>query len=159
MATARFTGIHHLKVPVSDLNHSLDWYERVLGARRNPEHDHRTPLGVPYAYILAIPDIEITLELRLAPRAAKAMSGFDPVTYSVRDRSHLHSWTNHLDQLGVEHSGVLRGIIGWVLVFQDPDGTAIRLYTDELHPFDEVNADLDSPWLRLALDDQVVDTP
>jgi len=31
MANVEFTGIHHLKLPVSDLALSREWYERVLG--------------------------------------------------------------------------------------------------------------------------------
>ena len=34
-------GIHHLKLPVSDLDTSLTFYERAFGARRIPEADHR----------------------------------------------------------------------------------------------------------------------
>jgi catechol 2,3-dioxygenase-like lactoylglutathione lyase family enzyme len=31
MADIEFTGIHHVKLPVSDLARSREWYERVLG--------------------------------------------------------------------------------------------------------------------------------
>lgn len=31
MADVEFTGIHHVKLPVSDLARSREWYERVLG--------------------------------------------------------------------------------------------------------------------------------
>ena len=31
MAKVKFTGIHHVKLPVSDLARSREWYERVLG--------------------------------------------------------------------------------------------------------------------------------
>jgi catechol 2,3-dioxygenase-like lactoylglutathione lyase family enzyme len=30
MANVTFTGIHHIKLPVSDLARSREWYERVL---------------------------------------------------------------------------------------------------------------------------------
>ena len=34
-------GIHHLKLPVSDLDTSLTFYQRAFGARRIPAADHR----------------------------------------------------------------------------------------------------------------------
>ncbi len=79
------------------------------------------------------------------------------VTYAVPTRADLRAWVDHLDALGVENSGALRGIIGWVLVFRDPDGLAVRLYTREHHEFDEAHADVDSRWLRLSADAKVVD--
>ena len=47
-------GIHHLKLPVSDLDTSLIFYERAFGGRRIPEADHRRPDGS-RAYILTSP--------------------------------------------------------------------------------------------------------
>jgi hypothetical protein len=35
------------------------------------------------------------------------------------------------------------------LVFRDPDGLAIRLYTEEEHEWDATGAHPDSPWLTL----------
>jgi len=42
MASVEFTGIHHVKLPVSDLARSREWYERVLGhtvEREFPDDD------------------------------------------------------------------------------------------------------------------------
>ncbi|MFE0172398.1 hypothetical protein ACFWZ2_08785 [Streptomyces sp. NPDC059002] len=75
----------------------------------------------------------------------------------VPARADLRAWIGHLDALGVKNSGGLRGIIGWVLVFRDPDGLAVRLHTREHHEFDEARADVDSRWLRLSADAEVVD--
>ncbi|QCX80627.1 Glyoxalase/Bleomycin resistance protein/Dioxygenase superfamily protein [Streptomyces sp. YIM 121038] len=156
MNRPRLDGVHHYKVPVSDLGESLRWYARVFGAERQAQFDHRSSAGVLYAYVLYVPKLGL-LELRYAPRTAKAISGHDPVTYAVPTRADLRAWVGHLDALGVENSGELRGIIGWVLVFRDPDGLAVRLYTREHHAFDEAHADVDSRWLRLSADAEVVD--
>jgi catechol 2,3-dioxygenase-like lactoylglutathione lyase family enzyme len=146
------SGIHHLKVPVSDLDVSLAWYERVLGARRKAESDHHTPDGSRFAVIVRIPGVPHPVELRHEPRAARGMRGFDPVTFTVRTRQDLRAWAEHLTRLGVDHSPELRGIIGWLLVVRDPDGMAIRLYTEEQHEPDEVNCDYASPWLAMPTD-------
>ncbi|WP_279581266.1 hypothetical protein [Fodinicola feengrottensis] len=34
-----------------------------------------------------------------------------------------------MTELGVEHSGVIDGTRGWRVIFRDPDGTEIRLYS------------------------------
>jgi catechol 2,3-dioxygenase-like lactoylglutathione lyase family enzyme len=36
----RLDGLHHVKLPVSDLAVALDHYERAFGAVRLPEADH-----------------------------------------------------------------------------------------------------------------------
>jgi len=43
MADVGFTGIHHIKLPVSDLARSREWYERVLAYTVDREFpdDHR----------------------------------------------------------------------------------------------------------------------
>ena len=40
-----FNGIHHVQVPVSDLERSAAWYGKVLGARRRDEVDHKPSDG------------------------------------------------------------------------------------------------------------------
>jgi catechol 2,3-dioxygenase-like lactoylglutathione lyase family enzyme len=49
-------GIHHLKLPVTDLERSVRWYSDVLGARRLTELDHRRPDGALFAVILDVPN-------------------------------------------------------------------------------------------------------
>ena len=41
-------GIHHLKFAVSDLDESLRFYERALGAKHMPELDHMRDNGIRY---------------------------------------------------------------------------------------------------------------
>jgi catechol 2,3-dioxygenase-like lactoylglutathione lyase family enzyme len=40
MAAPVLVGLHHLKLPVSHLDASIDWYARVLGAEHQPQFDH-----------------------------------------------------------------------------------------------------------------------
>ncbi len=140
-------GIHHLKLPVSDLQRSLKWYESALGGVRQPHFDHFLPDGTLFAYILEVPGLGYPLELRLAPGMAKNMRGFDPIVFAVQGHADLHKWANFLTSAGIDHSSILRGIIGWLLVFTDPDGLSIRLYTIDQHDVDHENSDIDSPWV------------
>ncbi|AJT41086.1 VOC family protein [Psychromicrobium lacuslunae] len=144
----QLSGLHHLKIPVSNLTESLRWYASVLGAERIPEFDHIGIDGETFAYITSIPGIPTLIELRLAPPLAQRMSGFDPIVFSVDTLESLCSWRDHLDNLAVANSAILRGIIGWLLVCHDPDGLSIRFHTNETHDFDADKADTQSPWVR-----------
>ncbi|MEV4350114.1 VOC family protein [Actinoplanes sp. NPDC049596] len=144
--TPRIEGVHHLKVPVSDLQTSLDFYERALGAQRIPEADHIRPDGSLFAYILRIDNLGTLLELRLNPDRARLHGGFDPMTLLVKDRTALRAWDEHLSQQGIAHSPVLTAMQAWLMVVPDPDNTRIRLYTAETHG-PELPPDAASPWL------------
>ena len=139
-------GIHHLKIPVSNLGVSLDFYQRALGARRIPEADHRRPDGSLFAYILAVPGLGTKLELRLHPLRARSHAGFDPVTIAIEDRAALDQWIDYLDEVGVRHSPAITSIQAWIVVIEDPDGTRLRLYTLEKHG-PELQPDHGSEWI------------
>ena len=141
-------GVHHLKLPVGDLQRSLGFYERVFGATRILEADHRRrDDGSLYAHILIVPGLGTLLELRLNPSRALAHSGFDPIVLSVADRSALSTWIKHLDDVGARHSPIITAIQAWLVVIEDPDGHRLRLYTDEKHG-SELASDEDNEWVK-----------
>jgi catechol 2,3-dioxygenase-like lactoylglutathione lyase family enzyme len=141
------TGLHHIKLPVSDLEHSAAWYRDTFGAHRRTELDHRRPDGALCAVILDLPGLPVPLELRLDPATAAALRGYDFLTLAVEDRAALDDWTGHLDALGVEHSPPITGLLGHLLVVPDPDGHYLRLYTTRPHGLDASAVEHDSPWL------------
>lgn len=149
MSRPTLRGIHHLKFPVRDLERSLGFYESTLGARRVAAWDHVHEDGTRYAVILEVPGLGTHLELRLDPKAAEQQRGFDPVTIAVQDRGALQAWADHLDTAGIAHSPTLTAIQAWLVVFEDPDGRRLRLYTLETHG-PELPADEASPWLASA---------
>ncbi|MFI6166317.1 VOC family protein [Nocardia sp. NPDC051052] len=146
-ALTGFDGIHHLKVFVADLAADLAWWEAVVGAQRDPQLDHHTPDGDVFAHIVHIPGIETPVELRLNPDAAERTAALDPVTFAVRTRADLDVLGDRLNTLGIEHSPVLRGIVGWLLVVRSPSGLSVRFYTRQSHDRNPAMADLASPWL------------
>jgi catechol 2,3-dioxygenase-like lactoylglutathione lyase family enzyme len=140
-------GLHHLKLPVSDLARSLDFYERVFGAQRIPEADHHRPEdGALYAYILMVPGLGTLLELRLNKERAARQSGFNTIILSVPDRVALAQWRDHLASQNVPHSPIITAIQAWLVVIDDPDGHRLRLYTDEKHG-PELKSDDHNEWL------------
>jgi len=148
MTLPELRGIHHLKLPVSDLHKSLDFYERALGATRIPQADHfRENDHALYAVILTVPGLGAMLELRLHPERARSHARFDPVTISVADRAALEQWDHHLSELGISHSPVITAIQAWLIVIEDLDGNRLRLYTQETHG-PELPPDESNDWLQ-----------
>ena len=122
MQPPAIAGIHHLKFPVVDIERGVAFYERVFGAKRLKHLDHHTDEGAVFAVILEFPHLGTYLELRLDPRAAAAQKGFDPVTLAVNTLQELQTWHAHFSALGVRHSPVFTGLVGWLLAVEDPDG-------------------------------------
>jgi catechol 2,3-dioxygenase-like lactoylglutathione lyase family enzyme len=127
MAGIAFTGIHHVKLPVSDLARSREWYERVLGftvEREFPDDD-----GVVRGVGGRLPGAYVPVALRQNAQAAAGNAGFDPVSFAIADRVAAEQWTAHFDAIGVRHSAIRRATRGWVVDVYDPDGITVRLYS------------------------------
>lgn len=123
------TGIHHLKLPVSDVARSRTWYEQVLGFHLVMEFVEEGVIrGVAIAHETGQPQIA----LRHDPERARAMAGFDPVALLVPSRDDVHAWATALDDAGEAHGGVVVGHRGGAVLIglHDPDGIEIRLYAD-----------------------------
>ena len=156
MSSPTFTGVHHLKFPVSDIEKTAAWFEKVLLAKRVERFNHTDEKGRIFAAMLHLPGVSAPVELRLAPKAAKAIVGYDPVTFGVANKEELDKWAAHLDSLSIKHSGVVTGFIGHLLDFDSPEGLAIRIYTDpiggfEKVPWDKEHADIHNPYVNTPL--------
>ena len=49
----------------------------------------------------------------------------------------VQEWADHLDELGIRHSPVIEASIGWLLVFDDPDGLQLHIYSFAAHGIDQ----------------------
>jgi catechol 2,3-dioxygenase-like lactoylglutathione lyase family enzyme len=141
-------GVHHFKLPVSDLERSLAFYTKLLHATPIPalEHKHKST-GQIYAHICEVPGLGTKLELRLNPEQAAKQRKWDPVTIAVTDRAMLRLWSTRLDQLGIAHSGEIVAVQAWLVTFDDPDGNRLRFYTLETHG-PELPPDEGNEWLK-----------
>ena len=129
MTTPRLHGLHHIKLPVADLDASLAWYQRVFDAQHLTQFDHYDGAGIRYAMIVQLSGLDVPVELRWAPYAAAAIAGYDPVSFVAGGPDDLQRWVEHLDALSVEHSQVITALAGQLVIFPDPDGTYLRLLT------------------------------
>jgi catechol 2,3-dioxygenase-like lactoylglutathione lyase family enzyme len=124
-------GIHHLKLPVTDLARSLQWYRSRLGYDIQVEFVEQ---GTLMGYGLAHPAGGPNLGLRLDPERARAAAGFDYFAIGVPDKAAIDQLARKLDALGQPHAGVHLASLGWILPeVLDPDGHALRFYTMEHH--------------------------
>src|SRR5579863_9544150 len=105
----RLEGVHHLKLPVSDLGRTEAWYARVLGYQRSTEFVEEGELkGIGMVHPAGGPGIAF----RLDPEKARAAAGFDFFSIGVPDQTTLRELAAHLDELGERHGGVHRASHG-----------------------------------------------
>ncbi|HEY5879857.1 MAG TPA: VOC family protein [Nakamurella sp.] len=121
--------IHHVKIPVSDVGASTEWYLRVLGLEVAIEFIEDGELrGV----ALMAPDGTTSIALRHDPDRAEALYGFDLVALGVPTRDCVHAWADHLAAIDQQHGGIVTGHNGGTVLvgLHDPDGIEIRLYAN-----------------------------
>jgi len=124
-------GVHHLKLPVTDLERSCAWYESRLGYRRGTKFvEHGVTMGVTMVH----PNGGPQLALRLDPERAIAAAGFDYFSIGVPTKADIERLAEHLADLGEQHAGVHFATVGWILPnTHDPDGHEVRFYTTQSH--------------------------
>ena len=131
MDAPALAGVHHLKLPVSDLERSRSWYESRLGYELDREFvEGGTLMGVGLRH----PNGGPGLALRLDPDRAAAAAGFDYFAIGVPDKDALDDLAARLTALGEHHAGVHVASTGWILpLLHDPDGHEVRFYTIAQH--------------------------
>ncbi|MGI5128456.1 VOC family protein [Pseudonocardia sp. CA-107938] len=124
-------GVHHLKLPVTDLARSLAWYRRVLGYRIEVEFVEEGRLaGLAMAHPAGGPPIALRHDPEWAARAA----GFDHFAIAVASEEAMRALAARLDACGEHHGGVHATPVGWILpMLRDPDGHELRFYTWETY--------------------------
>jgi catechol 2,3-dioxygenase-like lactoylglutathione lyase family enzyme len=124
---ASMHGFHHVKLPVTDVARSRDWYARVLDFALELEFVED---GVLMGVAMGDPSGTVRLGLRCDPDRAKAMAGFDPIAIGIPTAADLDAWRDRLTEAGEKHDGIVSGHTGRVLVgLHDPDGIEVRMYT------------------------------
>jgi glyoxylase I family protein len=136
-AAPTVTGIHHFSVTVTDIETSLAWYQRLLGADRVPmKFPHYGCEDTGYGELLVEPRSGVIIGLHTntgndGKRFDESCTGLDHVALNVPSRNDLEAWTAWLDKLGIEHSGVRTGDQPFpfsTVVFRDPDNIQLELF-------------------------------
>ncbi len=132
--TITATSISHVRLTVSDIQRSRDFYERVFGwpvAMQVPaDADEATRQQYEFLYGGVIYDIGGTL-IGLRPVANDSFDenrvGLDHLALNVANKGQLDAAAAHLDALGVNHEPVKDIGLMYILEFRDPDNIALEL--------------------------------
>lgn len=130
---SRVTGLHHISFTVSDLDHSVGWYQRVLGLEAVGENDHDGGRTVVLAE--GRTGIVILLQQHKAHEGtgySEYRPGLDHLSFRVDALVDVEAWAAHLDEQGVDRREILVEEWGAVLVFRDPDRIQLEIFCDPL---------------------------
>jgi catechol 2,3-dioxygenase-like lactoylglutathione lyase family enzyme len=120
------TGVHHVRLPVRDLERSFAFWHELLGYER--DFDFAGPSGA-RGWALKHPRGGPDLVLWRDPEKAAAASGFPWFSFGLPSAEDLQALARELDRRGIHHDGVQDGLVGLKLPFvEDPDGHLISFY-------------------------------
>ncbi|MCX2185790.1 VOC family protein [Streptomyces sp. SKN60] len=123
---AIISGVRHIKIFVTDLARSAQWYERVFDLRL--ELSFQDDDGVVRGMQFGLPGTDLKIALREHP----AWVNYDADPFALATtREALDAWDVRLGELGIPRTPVLRASGGHGLGFRDPDGMQIRLYAPD----------------------------
>ncbi len=124
----KFTGIDHIAITVTNLDRSVEFYEKLFGM---PPVGHLDGPGL-HRKVFRLPDgttIGLTKHETAAPHGfSPFVPGMDHLGLGVESVAELDNWLKHLTDLGIENSGIVSADYGTAISFTDPDGTAFDLF-------------------------------
>ncbi len=121
--------IAHVTLTVSDLDRSVEWYERIFDMKMFVDE---TP--GPFRRAVWIVGRQTLVGLHQFPDPADTLSlnerrvGLDHLAFGRRSRSDLEGWEERLDELGVANGGIVDADYGSGLSCRDPDNIALEFY-------------------------------
>jgi len=122
------TKVHHVKIPVTDLQRSVAWYCKLLDLVPYREFVEQ---GALRGAALRSPEASFAFALRDRKFCASQpnLAGFDLVALQMASRETLADLAAKCDRLGIEHGPVQdRGPDEAVVDVPDPDGTVLRFF-------------------------------
>lgn len=128
------TSIAHVRLTVTDIERSRQFYESVFGWAVLIEHpdnaDEETRRKLGFLFGGVIYDMGGGL-LGLRPVAADRFdedrAGLDHIAFRVASKAEIDDAAAHLDDLGIAHEPVKDIGPSYILEFRDPDNIALEL--------------------------------
>jgi catechol-2,3-dioxygenase len=121
-------AITHVAITVSDLSVSVPWYSQVLGLEPVLDEDTGPFRHVVYLLGATLFGLHGFPDLASAAAFDERRPGLDHVAFGCSDRDELEKWVARLDELGIEHGGIVDAHYGSGLSFRDPDNIALELF-------------------------------
>jgi glyoxylase I family protein len=121
--------IAHVALTVSDLDRSIQWYERLFDAKLVLDDTNssfrRAALVVAGQAVVGLQDFPDPADsLPFNERRV----GLDHLAFACSSRGELEAWKARLDELGIVNGGVVDAGYGSVLSFRDPDNIALEFF-------------------------------
>lgn len=130
---SQFPSVAHVAVTVTDLPKSVAWYCRLFDAEPVLDEDtgpfHHVVFALNGGQLFGLHAFptgsrDATAEVAFDERRV----GLDHVAFSCADRNELDRWTTRLEELGIQHGGVVEAHYGVGLSFRDPDNIALEFF-------------------------------
>lgn len=136
---APVTG-NHVNLSVSDLDRSLDWYRRVFGlVVVGDETSVPAATDKPMRYRSLVDPTTMSYIVGLVEHPDRSgepfderRTGLDHFGVHVSEPADLEVWASHLDELGVEHSGIQTVPYGSSISLRDPDNIQLEIQCPDI---------------------------
>lgn len=120
------TSLGPVRVQISDLNRSLDFYEGVLGLRTVERDASRAVLS---AHGDDRPLVELNARAGATPAPSRGRLGLYHFAILLPDRASLGRFVQHLGEIDVR-AGAADHLVSEAFYLQDPDNLGIEIYAD-----------------------------
>ena len=124
-----FPALTHVALTVSNLDHSVPWYQALFGSK--PVMDEDTG---PFRHVVWLIGGHTLVGLHQFrdPVSNEAFNerrpGLDHLAFACTSRAELAEWEAQLNDLGVAHGGIVDAPYGSGLSFRDPDNIALEFF-------------------------------
>jgi len=123
-----FPALTHVAVTVSDLDRSRQWYGKLIDSA--PVLDEDT--GPFHHVVWLLGGTLLGIHGHSSPSGSEPMDerkpGLDHIAFGCASRAELETWQSRLEELGIEHGGIVDAPYGSGLSFRDPDNIALEFF-------------------------------
>jgi glyoxylase I family protein len=122
--------IAHVTLTVSDLDRSVQWYERLFDVVF-----HRDESPGPFRRAVWLVEGQTLVGLHEFPEPSdtdpfdERRIGLDHPAFACGSRDALEEWELRLSELGIDNGGIVDAVYGSALSFRDPDNVALEFFT------------------------------